>query len=153
MKYFKDDVCGFSLMGVAVVLWVILTITTCAEADTKVLVHLGSKHINAKDGQVREGGGSYNEFNPGIGVELDHPYTRMYATGGVYYNSIEKISVNLGAGYRFTPWLGVEAGGVTGYYNPVQPYVGGVLWIGPAKVVALPPTKNSPLTIGISVRF
>lgn len=77
----------------------------CAHADT-VGVHLGSLHIPAKD---------YNNSNPGLYVRLDSGWT-----GGLYRNSLRKNSVY--AGYTWTHGgLSVTAGGVTGYFETVQP--------------------------------
>lgn len=82
--------------------------TSFAYAQTSVVMTLGSRHLD---------GGSYCEFNPGIGLEYP------VAVFGVYKNSLCRASAYLGA--RYQPWtyrswrFGFLAMGVTGYEDPI----------------------------------
>lgn len=97
-------------IGPLKVLLIVLAVIVAAQAwgQTSVVMTLGSRHLD---------GGSYCEFNPGIGLEYP------VAVFGAYRNSLCKTSLYLGA--RYQPWtykswrFGFLAMGVTGYEDPV----------------------------------
>lgn len=81
--------------------------TQFANAESLVMT-VGSRHLD---------GGSYCEFNPGLGIEHEH---LVY---GGYRNSLCRASFYLGARwqpFRYESWrFGFLGMGVTGYEDPV----------------------------------
>ena len=123
------------------------------ELDLRWSVSIGSKHFNTDV--------DYNEFNPGVGYEarLDAD-SKVYAVGGMYYNSESTTSMYGGVGHEGIQvhpdvQLGAEVGLVTGYSGGfILPVVAGVVRVSDhLKMLVLPPTPVSPLTVGVQVVF
>ena len=106
------------LVGVVISILFICAIGRLASvfADDWVVATIGSQHL---------GGGSYCEFNPGVGVELQITENTWFL-GGAYRNSLcKRVSAYVGASWlplQFADWrLGGAAMGLTGYNAPVTP--------------------------------
>ena len=127
--------------------------------------NIGSRHFGDEDDYLAPGE-SFNEFNPGIGVEVQwRPVHAMSA--GYFRNSVDENSLYLL--YHFTPMpigrhvrLGAIAGVVTGYpgYNDggVAPAGGLVAKIEGerfgANVILLPPLEDvTPATVGLQLKY
>jgi len=121
------------------------------QADSWV-ISVGSKHINPD----RE----FSEFNPGIGyiVEMNrviYKYAPDYATYGVYYNSRKKVSYYASAGYMVSKRLSFEVGPASGYGSVVRIGVIGVVHVGRARIIIVPPipSLDIPLVFGLQIRI
>ena len=126
--------------------------------------NVGSRHFGDEDDYLAPGE-SFNEFNPGIGVEVQwRPVHAMSA--GYFRNSVDGNSLYLL--YHFTPMpigryvrLGAIAGVVTGYpgYNDggVGPAGGLIAKIEGerfgANLIFLPPLEDvTPATVGLQLK-
>ena len=92
-----------------------------------VQINLASYHTNRSR--------SYNEFNPGIGLE--YAYEHFYLAGGYFRNSIRRSSFYAGAGGELNfpehipEWIGVGvlAGLVTGYKEGQKPQLAAIPYV------------------------
>ena len=113
-----------------------------AKANTFYLTaSIASHHFEER----KKKGHDYNEFNPGLGLELvRQPFAhaagidfRMSYIAGFYHNSIYRMSAYAGGGPeacyglqdKFSVCAGVSAGVVTGYEAAVGPALLGLLKI------------------------
>ena len=136
-----------------------------APAEWWVNANIGSHHLGDEDDFLAEGE-SFNEFNPGAGVEVQWQ-PRHAVSAGYFRNSVDGDSLYLL--YHFTPLqvgrhvrLGGMAGVVTGYpgYNDggVAPAGGFVAKIEGerfgANLILLPPLDDvTPATLGLQLKL
>lgn len=130
----------------------LLLLFTPASIAGGVVISVGSKHINADH--------ELNEINPGIGhiVEMNraiYKYAPDYATYGVYYNSRNKVSYYASAGYMVSKRLSFEVGPASGYGSVVRIGVIGVVHVGRARIIIVPPipSLDIPLVFGLQIRI
>ncbi|HET8818053.1 MAG TPA: hypothetical protein VFM73_00720 [Xanthomonadaceae bacterium] len=128
-------------------------------------VNVGSHHFGDEDEYLAEGE-SFNEFNPGMGLEVQ--WQPMHAVSvGYFRNSVDENSVY--ALYHFTPLaLGdhVRVGGMVGVVSGYPGYHGGDAapagglvakiergrW--GANLILLPPLEDvTPATIGLQLKY
>jgi hypothetical protein len=127
--------------------------------------NIGSHHFGDESDYLAPGE-SFNEFNPGVGVEAQWQPVHAVAAGW-FHNSLEEGSFY--AVYQFTPFalgrhvrVGAFGGVVTGYpgYNdgglaPAGGLVAKLEWrrVG-ANLVLLPPLEDvTPATLGLQLKF
>lgn len=99
--------------------------------------------------------GDFNEVNGGYGIRYND--TAVPVVVGTFLNSESTQSVYAGFefGYAVYPWLsaGVDVLVVSGYQR--GPFVAPVPYVEVwrIKTTIIPPTKTSPLTLGLQVRY
>ena len=155
------------LRGLAAV--TLLAIGTPALAATEPqwwgVVNIGSRHLGGAD-DFLPAGESFNEFNPGIGVEVQwqprHGLAAGYFRNSVYENSLYAL-------YQYTPLqlgLHVRVGAMVGVVTGYQEYNdGGLAPAGGlvakfeyrrlgANVIFLPEVRNvTPHTLGLQLKY
>ena len=128
-------------------------------------LNVGSHHFGDEDDYLADGE-SFNEFNPGVGVEVQ--WQPMHAVSvGYFRNSVDEDSVY--ALYHFTPLaLGdyVRVGGMVGVVSGYPGYhdgdaapAGGLVakiergrW--GANLIFLPPLEDvTPATLGLQLKY
>ena len=128
-------------------------------------LNVGSHHFGDEDDYLADGE-SFNEFNPGVGVEVQ--WQPMHAVSvGYFRNSVDEDSVY--ALYHFTPLaLGdyVRVGGMVGVVSGYPGYhdgdaapAGGLVakiergrW--GANLILLPPLEDvTPATLGLQLKY
>lgn len=128
-------------------------------------VNIGSHHFGDEDEFLADGE-SFNEFNPGVGVEVQWQPAHA-VSAGYFLNSLDEDSVYLM--YHFTPLalgrhvrVGGMAGVVTGYpgYHggDAAPAGGFVAKIEGdrfgANLILLPPLEDvTPATLGLQLKY
>ncbi|HYD17449.1 MAG TPA: hypothetical protein VEF76_03095 [Patescibacteria group bacterium] len=120
--------------------------------------HVGQRTYRDENGQSRK----WNEFNPGLGLEVQLS-RHFYLAAGGYKNSIHKPSLYAGIGAETDSrrrWgLGVQAGLITGYEIPVVPSAIPYLRIGRqdkanVKINVIPPIKGlTPAVAAVQLRI
>lgn len=110
----------------------------CATPDGRAWMHVASKHWN---------GESYNEFNPGLGYQVDIT-PRFAVEPGMYWNSHRRPSTYVIASYRFAEyarWRFRCAAGFADRYDGRKledgraiPIAGIIVQYGPGRAINLP---------------
>jgi len=119
-----------------------------ALADTSILVHGVSKHVNSPACMLY---GSdfkqcqYNELNYGLGVIERNTGDKWYYMSGAYKNSFGRLSTYIGGGYQISKYSGIKGAFITGYPQlKVVPMVAPYLTI---------PTFIDKFTISLDIPF
>lgn len=128
-------------------------------------LNVGSHHFGDEEDYLRQGE-SFNEFNPGVGVEVQWRPVHALAAG-YFHNSLERNSLYLA--YHFTPIpvgryvrVGAMGGLVTGYpgYHDggVAPVAGLVAKIEGQRfgvnLLFLPALEDvTPATVGLQLKY
>lgn len=106
-----------AVTAVSIVVGVGILACGVAQADNKVVIHLGSKHAEP----------GFEEFNPGIGLRIPLPDYKVDFGFGAYRNSFGDASLYAGYSMSVLSFESVDfrlAGGlVTGYVKNIAPFI------------------------------
>lgn len=136
-----------------------LLLCSNALAETWVTINATSYHVNPDK--------KYNEQNYGLGIEHHHAIDGLPVVffAGAFHNSAYKTSVYGLVGimpvsfsvFATNVKMGVFAGAVNGYPKMNDgrfiPAAMGIVNIGFTNIMIIPPTRSTPLTLGLQFKF